>query len=286
MQLPGVIEQGEQPAAWHSGTCRANGIDIHYRRSGGDKPTLIALHGLLGSGACLLPLARTLQPEFDVVLPDARGHGASSAPEAGYLYDDLAGDVVGLIKQLRLAAPVLMGHSMGGMTSAVAATRLGSAITALVLVDPTFISPDWQREVFESGIAAEHELTVKSPRDDLITQAGLRSPNRSAEVIEHLVDARLHTNLNAFEVLTPPNPEWRRLVERLSVPTLLLIADRGVVSLETARELQSLNPLLRFELIPDAGHGLPYDVPERIGAVVSSFLTEVTACRIGGMPVG
>ena len=274
MQLLG-IEQRVQPAAWYCGTCRTNGIQVHYRRSGGDKPTLIALHGLIGSGACLLPLARTLQAEFDVVLPDARGHGESSAPEAGYLYDDLAGDVVGLIKRLRLTAPVLMGHSMGGMTAAVAATRLGLAITALVLVDPTFISPDWQREVFESGIATEHELTVKSPRVDLITQAGLRSPNRSAEVIEHLVDARLRTSLSAFEVLTPPNPDWRRLVERLSVPTLLLIADRGVVSLETARELQGLNPLLRFEQIPDAGHGLPYDYPERVGSAVSSFLTEV-----------
>jgi N-formylmaleamate deformylase len=280
MQLPGVIDKREPPAAWYSDTCRANGIDVNYRRSGGDKPALIGLHGLLGSGACLMPLARTLQPEFDVVLPDARGHGASSAPQAGYLYDDLAHDVVALIEQLRLSTPVLMGHSMGGMTAAVAASLLGPAITALVLIDPTFISPDWQREVFESGIAAEHELIVKSPRDDLIAQARLRSPNRSAEVIEHLVDARLHTSLSAFEVLTPPNPDWRGLVERLSVPTLLLIGDRGVVAVETARELESLNSLLRFELIANAGHGLPYDIPGRVGAAVSSFLAADTACRI------
>lgn len=286
MQSPGVIEQRERPAAWYSGTYRANGIDLHYRRSGGDKPGLIGLHGLIGSGACLLPLARTLQSEFDVVLPDARGHGASSAPEAGYLYDNLAGDVVGLIKQLRLAAPVLMGHSMGGMTAAVAATLLGSAITALVLVDPTFISPEWQREAFESSIAADHELMVKLPRDDLITQARLRSPNRSAEVIEHLVDARLRTSISAFEVLTPPNPEWRGLVERLSVPTLLLVADRGVISLETARELRSLNTLLRYEMISDAGHGLPYDTPERVGAAILSFLSAVTVCGLGVTSVG
>ena len=256
-RLPAGVACSERPVAWYSDTCRANTIDIHYRRAGGNKPPLIALHGLIGSGACLLPLARTLVAEFDVLLPDARGHGASSAPEAGYFYDDLAGDVVGLIEELRLDAPVLVGHSMGGMTAAVAATRLRSAIRALVLVDPTFISPDWQIQVFESGIAAEHERMLQLPRDDLLTHARLRCPDRSAEVIEHLVDARLHTSRRAFEVLTPPNPDWRRLVEPLQVPTLLLVAERGVVSLETARELQGLNPLLRYELIHDAGHGFP-----------------------------
>jgi pimeloyl-ACP methyl ester carboxylesterase len=73
----------------------------------------------MGSGACWAPLARTLEDEFDVVMPDARGHGGSSAPHHGYRYDDLANDVVGLMRGLALSRPVLLGHSMGGMTAAV-----------------------------------------------------------------------------------------------------------------------------------------------------------------------
>jgi N-formylmaleamate deformylase len=270
----------KHPASWHNGICRANGIDIHYRRTGGDKPPLVALHGLIGSGACLSPLAHALEDRFDVILPDARGHGGSGAPESGYLYSDLAGDVVGLIEELKLEAPILVGHSMGGMTAAVAASELGSAARALVIIDPTFISPEWQREVYESDVAAEHQQLLQTTRDDLVAQARLRSPNRSAELIENLVDARIRTSLNAFEVLTPPNPDWRALIQRIHVPMLLLIGDRGVVSLETARELQTLNPSLRYELIPDAGHGFPYDKPAQSGAAVLAFLTEATA--IGG----
>jgi N-formylmaleamate deformylase len=81
------------PSSRHDGVCRAKGIDIHFRRTGGDKPPLIALHGLIGSGACLSPLAHALEDHFDVIVPDARGHGGSSSPERGYLYSDLAGDV-------------------------------------------------------------------------------------------------------------------------------------------------------------------------------------------------
>jgi pimeloyl-ACP methyl ester carboxylesterase len=255
-----------------SGRCQANGIDIHFLRTGGDKPPLVALHGLIGSGACLSPLARTLEADFDVILPDARGHGRSSAPANGYSYPELAADVIGLIKKLDLDAPILLGHSMGGLTAAVVASLLESVISGLVLVDPTFISPERQREAFESDVAAEHGQLLTLARSDLLARARQRSPNRSAEMIEHLVDARIQTSIDAFEVLTPPNPDYRELVRLVRVPTLLVIGEKGVVSLDTAKELQRLNPLVCPELIADIGHGLPYDEPSRLGGVVLSFL--------------
>jgi pimeloyl-ACP methyl ester carboxylesterase len=110
---------------WMSGVC---GINIHYLRTGGCKPPLVLLHGLTGSGACWIPLARGLKGEYDVVMPDARGHGNSSTPLNGYRYEDHASDVVGLIQGLGIAAPVLLGHSMGGMTAAVVASQLATAI--------------------------------------------------------------------------------------------------------------------------------------------------------------
>ena len=46
---------------WMIGVCEANGINIHYLRTGGYKPPLVLLHGLTGSGACWTPLARALE---------------------------------------------------------------------------------------------------------------------------------------------------------------------------------------------------------------------------------
>jgi pimeloyl-ACP methyl ester carboxylesterase len=90
-----------------------------------------------------------------------------------------------------------------------------------------------------------------------------------------LVEARVQTRMSAFDVLTPPNPEYRRLASTIDVPILLAIGDTPVVSRETARELQSLNPRFRVEQIPGAGHGVPFDQPERLAAVVRSFLRSV-----------
>jgi N-formylmaleamate deformylase len=81
--------------------------------------------------------------------------------------------------------------------------------------------------------------------------------------------------MSAFDVLTPPNPEYHQLVSTIDVPILLVIGDNPVVSLETARELQSLNSRIQVEQIQDAGHGVPYDQPERFGSVVRTFLRSV-----------
>jgi N-formylmaleamate deformylase len=276
--VPPSPDAHRRTPVWHSGSCHANGIRVSYRRSGGRKPPLVALHGLIGSGTCLLPLARALSG-YDVLLPDSRGHGGSSAPEAGYRYSDLADDVVGLIEELTLDAPILAGHSMGGMTAAVVASELGSFAKAVILIDPTFIGPELQREVYESDVRAEHQLLLQSTRDDLLAKARQRSPNRSAEIIQYLVDARLQTSMSAFEVLTPPNPDWRVLMRAIQAPTLLVTADRGIVSRETARELQGLNPLIQHQHVADVGHGLPYDEPERLGSLLLPFLSQATAIR-------
>lgn len=260
---------------WISGTCETNGVVIHYLRTGGAKPPVVLLHGLMGSGACWAPLARALEEEFDVVMPDARGHGDSSAPPHGYRYEDLASDVAGLVRGLALSGPVLLGHSMGGMTAAVVASRGEVRLRGLVLVDPTFLSPARQREVAASDVAEQHRRALGLSKADLVAQARARSPHRSPELVELQAEARLKTRMETFDVLTPPNPEYRDVMRAIDVPSLLVIGDAPVVTLEMAAELRGLTPRLRVEQIARAGHGLPFEQPERLGEVVRSFLREL-----------
>jgi N-formylmaleamate deformylase len=263
---------------WIRGTREANGIGIHYIRTGGAKPAVVLLHGLTGSGACWTPLARALEGEFDVVMPDARGHGGSSAPDHGYRYEDLASDVVSLIRGLELSRPVMLGHSMGGMTAAVVASRGAGIVRGVVLVDPTFLSPERQREVRDSDVADQHRRALGLPKSALVARARERHPHRSPEIIELQAEARLKTRMVAFDVLTPPTPEYRDLVSAIDVPTLLVIGDSSpVVTLEMAAELHGLNPRVRAEQVQGAGHGLPFEQPERLRELVVSFLRRLAA---------
>jgi pimeloyl-ACP methyl ester carboxylesterase len=227
----------------------------------------------MGGGATWTPLARALENDFDVIMPDARGHGRSSAPRDGYTYDDLASDVIALVRALDRPRPFLLGHSMGGMTAALATSRAGSHIRGLVLVDPTFLSPERQREVYGSDVAEQHRRALALPKHELVAQARERHPGRAQEIIELQAQARLSTSIDAFAVLAPPNPDYREVMRAIVVPTLLVIGDSSpVVTLEMASELRALNPRVQIEQVKDAGHGLPFEQPERLGEVVRLFL--------------
>lgn len=263
----------KQPIAnWNTAVCETNTIKIHYTRTGGNKPPLILLHGLMANGVCWTGLARVLQKEYDVIMPDARGHGKSSIPDDGYRYEDHANDVAGLINALRLPPPVLLGHSMGGMTAAVVASRKPNLLRGLILADPTFLSPKVQREVRDSDVADRHRKILNMSLNEAVAEARIRHPDRSPETLELFARARLQTSMAAFDVLIPPNPDYKQLVSEIDVPSLLLLGDNGVVSPVVAKELQRLNSLLQVEQIREAGHALHLDQPESFAAIVSTFL--------------
>jgi pimeloyl-ACP methyl ester carboxylesterase len=84
--------------------------------------------------------------------------------------------------------------------------------------------------------------------------------------------------MRAFEILTPPNPDYVQLVHALDVPSLLVIGGTGsVVSPEIAAELAGLNQCLKVVQIAEAGHAIPYDQPDRLSAVIQTCLRSLIA---------
>jgi N-formylmaleamate deformylase len=265
-------------AEWTTGTCKANGINVHYLRTGGNKPPVVLLHGLMTSGACWTPVARGLQRDYDLLMPDARGHGNSGVSDHGYLYENLAADVISLIDALELANPVLIGHSMGGMTAAVAANRIPRRLRGLILIDPAFLTLQRQHEVHESDVADQHRRVLNGSRAAFLSETLVRRSHRSPEISELLVQARFQTSIRAFEILTPPNPDYIQMIKALAVPCLLVIGGAGsVVSFEMAAELAGLNPSVKVVQIAETGHGIPYDQPDRLSTVVQTFLSSLIA---------
>ncbi len=236
---------------------------------------MVLLHGLTANGSCWTLIAHELEGEYDVIMPDFRGHGKSSAPDYGYRYEDHASDVVGLIHGLGISPPILIGHSMGGLVAAVVASHYPALIRGLVLADPTFIDSRRQREIRDSDVADQHRRVLNSSLAEVVEDIRTRHPDRSLSTVEIIARARLQTRMSAFDVLTPPNPEYGQLTGSINVPCLLLIGDAGVVSAEVASELQLVNPKLQVVQIKDAGHGIFYDQPGQFSAIVKSFLCSI-----------
>ena len=61
-------------AHWIQNDLLVNGVRLHYYRTGhGDKPPLVLVHGFSDNGLCWTPVARDLEAEYDVIMPDMRG---------------------------------------------------------------------------------------------------------------------------------------------------------------------------------------------------------------------
>src|SRR5512146_1408154 len=139
------------------GSALAKGIQIHYSRytpkprkmlslrvHGNRSPlSIVCLHGVTENGLCWERFAEALCQDYDIVLPDSRGHGFSDAPEIGYGVDDRAADVADLIRDLNLDRPVLIGHAMGAETAIGTASIYPDLVRAVVLEDPPWPGRFW-----------------------------------------------------------------------------------------------------------------------------------------------
>ena len=151
-----------------------------------------------------------------------------------------------------------------------AASRNPKLLRGLILADPTFLSPKGQREIHDSDVADHHWRILNTSLDEVVAETLIRRPDRSLDTLDLIARARLQTSMNAFDVLMPSNPDYMQLVSAIDVPSLLVIGDTAsVVSTAVAVELQRLNPRFQVERIREAGHGVPYDQPERFAVVVN-----------------
>ena len=102
---------------------------IRSGRSGRDTPSLLLAHGITDSAACWERVVTPLAAHYDVIRYDARGHGASDRT-AHYLAEHHTSDLIQLVRALQLDRPVIIGHSMGGVHAATAASKLDVRLVA------------------------------------------------------------------------------------------------------------------------------------------------------------
>ena len=264
-----------------SGDVRANGINIHYYRTGGAKPPMVLLHGITDSGLCWPRLVRNLGDVYDLVMVDARGHGRSDAPDTGYSFADHAADLLDVLDALKLHRPVLVGHSMGAMTAIVAAAESPGRMRALILEDPPLSvlgasqpEPVLWREEARARILRERGQTLA----ELISERHAQSPNWSQDQLLYWAEAKHQVSPSVAELAFALDLQWRPLIRRIDCPTLLLIAnpDAGArVSPGIAVEVSSLCRSVRVVHIQEAGHNIRRDQFERYLATVTAFLAEV-----------
>ena len=110
-----------------------DGVDLAVAREGRGPP-VVCLHATGHGGGDFADLARRIGDRFEVIRIDWPGQGRSGTdrqPASAKRYAELLG---GALAALGVAAPILVGNSIGGAAAMIHAAR--APVTALVLCDP------------------------------------------------------------------------------------------------------------------------------------------------------
>jgi 3-oxoadipate enol-lactonase len=148
---------------------KANGIQMNYELSGKkDGPFVILSHSLGSSLVMWNPQIKALEPHFQVLRYDIRGHGKSEAPPGAYNLELLGEDAVALLDVLEIEKVHWIGLSMGGMIGQGIALNYPKRLQSLALCDTMAVVPEEAQPIWQERIDAVREKGVASQLEPIM----------------------------------------------------------------------------------------------------------------------
>jgi len=209
---------------------------------------------------------------------DLQGHGASDdIPSVLDVRNwQLYRDNVAMALD-RNGGGILMGHSMGGLSSTFTAMKHPEKVRALILLEPVFLSPSM---TIKLGLV--RALGIEARRKGLKTWPEQAIRNYAQSILRPRRDGK-----PGLELSLPPEyeaqnfaglPAWRWPAKPLPMPVLLLHGQHRSSTVFDGRVewLRKLAPKLEVQVRPEAGHMMPVDAPEWTASAVRAFLGRLT----------
>lgn len=259
-------------------TLTATGLTLNARvRPGDDDSTVICLHGIWDDGMYFVELAVAgVFDDSQMYLFDLRGHGDSDKPESGYGLDDYAADITAFITERQLDNVVLVGHSLGALTSLLVAAEVPDRIRAMVLEDP----PIPLRSASADTFAILAELKQKS-FETVVDELRAWQPSLSQEAAEGSARRLQRT---ADGVLREASQGLAATAEVpvpgvvIAAPTLVIQAgneDMRAFGSDGPEILGAVLPHLTIETIPETSHNVLREKPDEYRALVQAWWNDV-----------
>ncbi|HEU0129809.1 MAG TPA: alpha/beta fold hydrolase [Mycobacteriales bacterium] len=269
-------------------------LHVVHHGSGDGLPVLL-VHGVPTSSYLWRDVQRDLGHAHRTYAVDLAGLGCSERPADGrYDLATQAALLLGLLDDLGLDRVAVVGHDVGGGVAVNLAAVAADRVAALVLVDTPLHADTWPVPAIRALAApylgeAQTALLRLAPgagEKYLATQLarGLRATELSRKSLTHYTAPLLSADgarglLGVIRAADPQQVEAAfALVAAEPPPALVLWGEADAwfspaVGRRIAGELRGAS----FVEVPDAGHFLPEDRPERVAEEIEGFLAELAA---------
>ena len=273
---------------------------IHYLDWGGSG---VQAHLLHANGFCAgtySPFVRYLRDDLHIIASDARGHGASDLAGLKRIHhwNIFADDLKTLIEQTMSPPIIGLGHSLGAVTTYIAAATYPRLFSCIVLLDPPIFPRRmlWLITVMKwLGLGGSMPLAKKARRRRKTFQSKKEALNRfasgrgifktwSREFVEAYLECgllekdsdtailRCDPELEAQIFESIPLDVWK-YAEKITCPVLAIRGEHSDTFRVAAAE-RLKHKIADFELttIADAGHFVPMGKPQECARAIAEFI--------------
>lgn len=253
-----------------------DGAKIAYRTWGEGARSVILIHGGAAHSRWWDHIAPLLGEDREVIALDLSGHGESDIRES-YSVDRWAAEALAVAGLASSAAPILLGHSLGGVVGLRAAMASGAGLGGLVIVDSPLVhftpeedaaadrlafGPPRLHPTRESIVARFRPIPDQPTLDYVATHVANTSVREVPGGWRWKFDSKIFDRAPQLPELTP-----------LACQSAFFRGENGMVGTEMAdeifRRLGRATPMIE---VPDAGHHLMLDQPLALVAGLRTLL--------------
>ena len=246
----------------------------------GDGPPLVIMHGLFGSARNWRTVAERLADRYHVYAVDLRNHGESAHADT-MSFSEMIDDLRVFLDAQGLERTAMVGHSVGGKVTMLFALLYGQHLDRVIVVDiaPFAYAHTYLPEVKAMQGVDLGAVTSRADADERLGRAIFDATLRTF-LLQNLVSRdggyawriNLEAIANAMEQLTG-FPDVTGL--EYDGPSLFISGDGSdYVRAGYHAKIRTLFPAAEFTVIPDAGHRVHADQPDKFLTCVQHFLAE------------
>lgn len=252
----------------------SNGLSLAYRTRGAGR-TVVFLHPIGTCGAFWDGVVERIVDQYRCVAIDLRGHGDSDVPSQGFSLDDLAADVIELLRMERATGAVLVGCSLGGMVAQGIALKAPELLAGIVLAGTGYKhTPEGRNAMQERADASRQGMP------GMVATALARwfpapflalNPPEVRACRAWLGDDEPMVVSWAWEAVR--DLDYSERIKDIGLPALVLRGSLDIASpRDTLQEMAKLLPRARYVEIDGAGHLAPLEQPAAFSAKLREFL--------------
>jgi len=258
---------------------KANGIQMNYELSGKkESPVIVLSHSLASSLVMWNPQMDALNPHFQVLRYDMRGHGKSDVTPGSYTLELLAEDVIGLLDALDIDRVHFIGLSIGGMIGQSLALNHIHRLRSLALCDSASIIPQEAQPIWQERINKALSKGMKAQVDETMerwfTPSFFKQSSPMLEIIrKQILATPVQGYIGCAEAIRKLN--YLDQLSKIKIPTLIMVGEDDPGTPASASEaMHKRLSNSKLVILPSARHLSNIEQAEAFNATLLKFLKD------------